>query len=51
MENLNRNNKNQFDSNKKINSPLIEWKKWADKYFPVEEKIHNWEKDTQWVLK
>ena len=28
-----------------------DWKKWAEKYFPVEEKLKNWEVELMWVLK
>ena len=30
---------------------LNDWERWANKYFPVEEKINNWEKHLIWVLK
>ena len=49
MENV---NKKKFNSNQKENEDfhMLDWKKWADKYFPVEEKIHNWEPKSRWVL-
>ena len=28
-----------------------DWKRWAEKYFPVEEKLQNWEVELLWVLK
>tara|TARA_B100000287_G_C20082023_1_gene562745 strand:- start:4 stop:156 length:153 start_codon:yes stop_codon:yes gene_type:complete len=47
MENLNKKN---FDPDGKVNSSMMEWKIWSDKYFPAEEKINNWNDDDTWVL-
>ena len=46
---MNNTSKNENKTTKDFHNS--DWKRWADKYFPVEEKIDNWEKDMLWVLK
>ena len=29
---------------------MMDWKSWADKYFPVESKLYNWKENERWVL-
>ena len=40
----------KFDPENKINSLMIDWKIWSDRYFPIEEKLQNWENESTWVL-
>lgn len=45
------NNTSNKENNKNKDFHYSDWKRWADRYFPVEEKINNWEDDLRWVLK
>jgi len=52
MENLNRDAKHKFYENDgSIKMSMAEWKNWSDRYFPIEEKFDNWERELIWVLK
>jgi len=53
MENLNDKAKSTFgeNNNEVVKMNMLEWKKWSDRFFPIEEKFDNWERELIWVLK
>lgn len=46
MENKDKMQNEQFEE-----YVLRDWERWANRYFPVEEKLRNWEIHLAWVLK